>query len=179
MPRNIILHSDLNCFYASVEINENPRLRDKAIAVCGSTENRHGIVRLKASELAAKGVQITVKDNELVSRQYQMTLTYPTRSPLNLAQAGFALFRQRYQWFKPVRAITIRVINLVSERQPLQLDLFCDHLHRERLQSLDDAIDEIRCRYGPRSIISASLMGNRKLAQDKCDLVMMPGMMYS
>lgn len=44
MPQNIILHSDLNCFYASVEINENPCLRDKAIAVCGSTENRHGIV---------------------------------------------------------------------------------------------------------------------------------------
>ncbi|MBE5774039.1 MAG: hypothetical protein E7337_08905 [Clostridiales bacterium] len=40
----IILHSDLNCFYASVEMNENPSLRGKAIAVCGSTEDRHGIV---------------------------------------------------------------------------------------------------------------------------------------
>ena len=86
--------------------------------------------RLRASELAAKGVQITVKDNELMSRQYQMTLDFPTRSPLELAQAGFALFQQRYQWFKPVRAITIRGINLVSERQPLQLDVFCDYQRR-------------------------------------------------
>ena len=39
-----ILHSDLNCFYASVETMLNPSLRDKAIAVCGSTEERHGIV---------------------------------------------------------------------------------------------------------------------------------------
>ena len=42
--KEIILHSDLNCFYASVEINENPALRDQKVAVCGSTENRHGIV---------------------------------------------------------------------------------------------------------------------------------------
>ena len=39
-----ILHSDLNGFYASVEIMLNPALRDKAVAVCGSTEDRHGIV---------------------------------------------------------------------------------------------------------------------------------------
>ena len=37
MADRIILHSDLNCFYASVEVNENPKLRDQAIAVCGST----------------------------------------------------------------------------------------------------------------------------------------------
>ncbi|MCR6547184.1 hypothetical protein NVS47_16990 [Dehalobacterium formicoaceticum] len=36
-----LLHSDLNSFYASVEIMLNPTLRDKAIAVCGSTEDRH------------------------------------------------------------------------------------------------------------------------------------------
>lgn len=135
--------------------------------------------RLRASELAAKGVQITVKDNELMSRQYQMTLDFPTRSPLELAQAGFALFQQRYQWFKPVRAITIRGINLVTERQPLQLDVFCDYQRRERRRTLDDTIDDIRHRYGQGAIFSASLMGDRKLAQDKCDLVMMPGMMYS
>ena len=40
----IIAHSDLNCFYASVEMLRNPRLRDVPMAVCGSTEERHGIV---------------------------------------------------------------------------------------------------------------------------------------
>lgn len=48
-----ILHSDLNGFYASVEIMLDPRLRGKAVAVCGSTQERHGIVLAK-SELAKK-----------------------------------------------------------------------------------------------------------------------------
>ena len=39
----VILHSDLNCYYASVEMNEHPELKGKKIAVCGSTENRHGM----------------------------------------------------------------------------------------------------------------------------------------
>lgn len=53
MAERAILHSDLNSFYASVEMMLNPRLRGKAVAVCGSTEDRHGIVLAK-SELAKK-----------------------------------------------------------------------------------------------------------------------------
>ena len=44
MEQRIIAHSDCNCFYASVEMLRNPRLRDLPMAVCGSTEERHGIV---------------------------------------------------------------------------------------------------------------------------------------
>lgn len=48
-----ILHSDLNSFYASVEMMLDPSLKNKAVAVCGSTDERHGIVLAK-SELAKK-----------------------------------------------------------------------------------------------------------------------------
>lgn len=55
MERNnrVILHSDLNNFFASVEVALNPELKGKAVAVCGSVEERHGIVLAK-SELAKK-----------------------------------------------------------------------------------------------------------------------------
>lgn len=42
-----ILHCDLNNFYASVECLYNPDIRNKAVAVCGSQQNRHGIVLAK------------------------------------------------------------------------------------------------------------------------------------
>ena len=48
-----ILHSDMNSYYASVEMMLDPSLKGKAVAVCGSTETRHGIVLAK-SELAKK-----------------------------------------------------------------------------------------------------------------------------
>ena len=53
----IILHSDLNCFYAAVEMMLDPSLKGKAVAVCGSTENRHGIVLAKSYPVNAKGVK--------------------------------------------------------------------------------------------------------------------------
>lgn len=43
----VILHSDLNNFYASVECFYNPEIRDKPVAVCGSQSTRHGIVLAK------------------------------------------------------------------------------------------------------------------------------------
>ncbi|MBQ7338869.1 MAG: DNA polymerase IV [Clostridia bacterium] len=42
-----ILHCDMNNFYASVECHLNPALAPHPIAVCGETEERHGIVLAK------------------------------------------------------------------------------------------------------------------------------------
>ncbi|MBQ1992145.1 MAG: DNA polymerase IV, partial [Clostridia bacterium] len=44
----IILHSDCNSFYASVECALNPTLKGKAIAVSGNPEKRHGIILTKS-----------------------------------------------------------------------------------------------------------------------------------
>lgn len=53
----VILHSDLNNFYASVECLYNPELRGKPVAVAGDPEARHGIVLAKNYPAKACGVQ--------------------------------------------------------------------------------------------------------------------------
>ena len=53
----IILHSDLNNFFASVEIALNPDLKGKAVAVCGDAEERHGIVLAKSEEAKKYGIK--------------------------------------------------------------------------------------------------------------------------
>lgn len=52
-----VLHSDLNSFFASVECMLDPRLSDYAVAVCGSTEERHGIVLAKNQRAKRAGVK--------------------------------------------------------------------------------------------------------------------------
>ena len=55
----IILHSDLNNFFASVEAVINPEYAggDKFIAVCGLEEDRHGIVLAKNENAKRMGVK--------------------------------------------------------------------------------------------------------------------------
>ena len=45
----VILHCDMNGFFASVELLDYPELRDKPMAVCGDPESRHGICLLYTS----------------------------------------------------------------------------------------------------------------------------------
>lgn len=85
----VILHSDMNAFYASVEMMLDPKLRGKAVAVCGSTEERHGIVLAK-SELAKRaGVKTGMVNWEarqrcpdliVVPPQYEQYLKYSKQS---------------------------------------------------------------------------------------------------
>ena len=57
MEPRAILHADMNSFYASVEAMQNPWLKGKAVAVCGSTESRHGIVLAKSETAKRCGVK--------------------------------------------------------------------------------------------------------------------------
>lgn len=53
----VILHIDMNNFYASVETLYDPSLRDVPMAVGGDRERRHGIVLAKNMLAKAKGVK--------------------------------------------------------------------------------------------------------------------------
>ncbi len=53
----IILHCDLNNFYASVECVKNPSLQGKSVAVCGNQDDRHGIVLAKSQKAKICGVK--------------------------------------------------------------------------------------------------------------------------
>lgn len=56
----IIFHIDMNCFYASVEMAYNPKLKGKPIAIAGNPEERKGIIVTSSYEARAKGVKTTM-----------------------------------------------------------------------------------------------------------------------
>ena len=63
----LILHSDLNNFYASVECALDPSLKDVPVAVAGNPEKRHGVVLAK-NALAKKA---GVKTGDVIFRAQQ------------------------------------------------------------------------------------------------------------
>ena len=55
--QRVIFHCDCNSFYASVELLRYPELRGVPVAVCGSPDDRHGIVLAKNEPAKQMGVQ--------------------------------------------------------------------------------------------------------------------------
>ncbi len=55
--KRVILHSDLNNFFASVEIALHPEYKGKPLIVCGDPKERHGIVLAKSEEAKKYGIK--------------------------------------------------------------------------------------------------------------------------
>ena len=57
MGDRVILHCDLNCFFASVELLDKPALWEVPVAVCGDPKSRHGIILAKNEPAKRRGVK--------------------------------------------------------------------------------------------------------------------------
>jgi DNA polymerase-4 len=61
-PKNgrVILHVDMNSFYASVEVAYDPTLKGKPLAIAGNPEERRGIIVTCSYEARALGIKATM-----------------------------------------------------------------------------------------------------------------------
>lgn len=136
--------------------------------------------QLRGYGLAATGVRVYIRESDInYGLAKQSRVSFPTQSPLEIAQAARILFMENYQWNNPVRAVCVSTFGLVPRDSAVQLNLFVDETRRMRRQKLDDCIDEIRGRFGKHSIIAASLMGDLYMPDDGRHEVKMPGMMFT
>ena len=133
--------------------------------------------RLRLHKLKATGVQISIRSNDLGYRQFQAPLSLSTQSPMMIAKKAHSIFLANYRWSTPVRAVTVRAINLIPQGTPDQIDLFTDMRRVEKAEKLDDCIEEIRRRFGKRAVFQACLLGDLKMPIDNRHLVQMPGVM--
>jgi len=107
-----------------------------------------------------------------------MKMPKPSYSAFGLAEKAFELFKQHYEWKQSVRAVTVRAINLVSEKVDVQLNMFEDINKELKRESLERSIEYIKDMYGENSVTYGSLLGDIKLpAAHKINTVM-PNIMY-
>ena len=68
--------------------------------------------KLRIHKKKAGGIAISIRNNELFTKEWQCRISIPTQSPIYLAKTAFALFDKNYQWEHPIRSVTVRAINV-------------------------------------------------------------------
>ena len=119
--------------------------------------------QLKKNSLEATGVQIGIRDSQLMTKQFQMPTEFATQSATEIAETAMKLFNRNYSWIYNVRALTVRAINLQKEGTPFQMDFLSDYEKHERQTKIDDTILAIRERYGSNAIFNCCLMTEDKI----------------
>ena len=117
--------------------------------------------RLRESGLGkAKTVKLTVTDNALMTYGKQTKLENPTRSGGDIARCAYTLFENLYTWERPVRGIGVTVCDFTFGTE--QLSFAVDVKKEEKKDKLDQAVDEIRKKYGNKSVQRARILQDKK-----------------
>lgn len=116
--------------------------------------------KLKKYRLEAKNIQIIIRDNQFNDKQLQCELPTITSSSLIITNTAMDLFK-KYKWNKPIRALTIRAINLIEEGTNDQISLFEEKDEYEKIKKIDKVMFEINNKFGSNSVKFSNI--NKKL----------------
>lgn len=130
--------------------------------------------RLREANLSSMGIKIFIRDNNLLSYEFQSPISNPTQSSIILAEKAIDLFKKKYKWNFPIRALGLRAINLVDDKIPTQTDIFSDYKEIVKKENLDKAIYNIRKKYNEDILTFASLKNNKKFPKDRTEIVTLP-----
>ena len=118
--------------------------------------------RLRAEHKKGYVIQVTIKDTSLKSIQRQRKLSSPTHLKRQIYDVSMELIFENWQIGKPIRLISIGCSELVDENvetfvQQSLFDMMSDSnvdgaTSDERQEKIEDAIADIRKKYGRNSI---------------------------
>lgn len=108
--------------------------------------------RLRENGFKCRVVEISVRDNGLFSFTRQRKIDHATNVTREIAEEAYRLFKENYNWQKPIRSVGVRGADLVNDNYWEQLDLFSSAEQREKQMKVDEAVDTIRNRFGFYSV---------------------------
>lgn len=118
--------------------------------------------RLRKIGLKAGGISISIKDSKFRTHSKQCTINIPSDDGRNIARTAFGLYKELYDWNEgiPIRSISVGTFNLCEKNSPIQLDFYNPPAIIKRRESLNNAIDKLRNKYGYSCINRAVVMGD-------------------
>ncbi len=112
--------------------------------------------RLRKDDMRANVVSVTIVDSLFHSSSHQMTLLSPTHNANEIHSKACDLFDELWDG-SPIRLLGIQTSKVVSNEAERQMNLFSFETD-EKKEKLDQAIDQIRQRFGDAAILRASLV---------------------
>ncbi len=118
--------------------------------------------RLRRRGLRASTVSVTIKDPALRTISRQRALSPATDLGREIASVAERLVLAEWGTGKPIRMLTVTAMNLVNDDGGEQLGFFDGERDRrhDKTGRIEQAMDGIRDRFGDRSLIRGSVLGN-------------------
>ncbi|NLZ81872.1 MAG: hypothetical protein GX913_08775 [Clostridiales bacterium] len=104
--------------------------------------------RLRENGFKCRVIEISIRDNELNSITRQHKIDYATNITGEIATKAYRIFKENYDWRKPIRSVEVRGSDLVNDNYWEQIDLFSSVEQRKKQMKIDKAVDTIRRRFG-------------------------------
>ncbi|WP_033543893.1 DNA polymerase IV [Planococcus sp. CAU13] len=124
MAGRVILHIDMNSFYASVEQSHDPSLKGKALAIAGNPKERRGIIVTCSYEARAHGIYTTMQVHEAKRKYPDLILLPPNFERYRAAsKAMFDILRSYTTQVEPVSIdeAYLDVTELLEQQTALEL----------------------------------------------------------
>ncbi len=154
---------------------ENLKTLDEARAVIYTLCQDIGH-RLRAEEVRARGVSLGIKDTNLSYASFRKKLEIATQDEANIAKTAYEILKEHHDPRREIRALTVTAINLESEHEVEQIDMFFDYGGLEKKKRLNRAIDSIKSEYGTGAIVPAVILNEDKIPKKRQGKVL-PGAM--
>lgn len=117
--------------------------------------------RLRKYQMKAYGIKVDIKDPNFKSISRQKQLSSPTNLADEIRKNAMKIIDSSWRLSDPIRLLTVTAINLVDESESEQLSIFSDaNDAREKNESVERTMDEIRRKFGDSSISFGQIIGN-------------------
>ena len=120
--------------------------------------------RLRENGFRCRVVEISVRDKDLCSFTRQRKIKNATNITKEIAEYAFQLFKENYNWSKAIRSLGVLGADLVTDNYWEQINLFSSVEKREKQMKMDEAVDEIRKRFGFYSVQRGIMFQDKKLS---------------
>ena len=121
--------------------------------------------RLRESGFVCSTISVQIKDEFLRVSQKQAQLRSPTDISREISETALKIISSVWSPSKPIRTITVTATGLAhASEAATQIDLFSDETSdalRERARRNEEAVDEIRKRFGRGAIVRGSSLNNQ------------------